>query len=273
MLFLKRVAMFLVFLGWIPTARAGQPVFDEMPRWDDGWGFQVVQHYRYRKGLIVGSENTDPELSERAAVLHIDGVYTWDRSIRLVGELPVVLYAVETRRDSSGEVYEETEVGFGDGTVGLPLKRYYNLDGRSGSWTLAPKLRIPLGAKDDYSVYWREWGAGLAAGVETETYRFHGNLSFTGWHYFDQRPDHFQANIGTGVNIHALGSSGHFKVKSFLDYEGDGSTRIQAGTILYWRFTDLVHGQMTWKMDVYNWRGRAKLGNEQNLTAGVGFVY
>ena len=273
MTFLQRAVLCLVLLGSVPPAQAGGPVFDEMPRWDDGWGFQVVQHYRHRRGLLVGTETVDSDLSEHAAVLHIDGVYTWDRSIRITGELPVVLYAVETRRDAAGEVVEETEIGFGDATVALPLKRYYNLDGRSGSFSLVPKLRAPLGAKDDYSVYWRAWGAGLAAGVETETYRFHGNLGLTAWHYFGQRPNHLEANVGTGLNIHALGSSGHFKVKGYLDYEGDGSTRVRAGTILYWRFSDLIHGQVTWKMDVYNWRGTPKLGNEHNVSAGVGFVY
>ena len=262
-----------MILGFIPVAKAGSPVFEEMPRWDDGWGFQVVQYYRHRKGLIVGGDTTDPELREDAGIMHLDGVYTWDRSIRITGEIPLILYAVKKDRDKAGKLVKKTEIGFGDATVALPLKRYYNLDGRSGSWTLAPKLRIPLGAKDDYSVYWRAWGAGLSAGVETETYRFHGNLSVTGWYYFDQRPNQFQANVGTGFNIHALGSSGHFKVKGYLDYEGDGSTRVQVGSIVYWRFSDLVHGQLKWKMDVYHWSKSPKLGNEQTVSAGIGFVY
>ncbi len=40
----------------------------------------------------------------------------------------------------------------GDSTLALPLKKYSNLDGRSGSWTLAPQVRVPLSGDDEYEV-------------------------------------------------------------------------------------------------------------------------
>ena len=40
---------------------------------------------------------------------------------------------------------------------------------RTGSWTIAPQVRIPLGSKDEYEVADRLWGGALFLGYETET--------------------------------------------------------------------------------------------------------
>jgi hypothetical protein len=254
-------------------AFAGQPVFEEMPRWDDGWGFQIVPEYRLKSGLVMGSSTVDATVEEHAGLLHVEGVYTWDRSIRLTAKIPVVLYASRDVKDTAGTMLRETDAGLGDATLSLPLKRYYNLDGQSGSWTLSPQVRVPLGAKDAYDIYPRAWGLGLSGGVETETYVFIGGIGLGGWYFFDQKPASFHASASAGLNIHAFGSSGHVKVKAFLELEDDGSIRVRLGPIMYWRFTDLVHGQLTWKIDAYNWRATPKMGNENSVTAGVGFVY
>jgi hypothetical protein len=264
---------FVVILCLSGLAWAGQPVFSEMPRWDDGWGFQLVPEYRYRQGIISGSDVIDDDVSEHFGILHIDGVYTWDRRIRVTAKLPVVLIGTRETKDAAGKPHQQADLFLGDATVAIPLKHYYNLDGRSGSWTLAPQLRIPLGPKHDYSVFPRVWGAGLTAGVETETYRYHGALAFGGWYFSDDKPAKFQASLSTGFNVHAFGSSGHAKVKASVELEDDGSILVQVSSIFYWRFSDLVHGQMTWTMDAYNWQATPTIGNTQSATAGVGFVY
>ena len=191
---LRVLACFYLFLV-SSAVQAGQPVFSEMPRWDDGWGYQFVPEYRYKSGLVSGTDTVDEAASEHIGLLHIEGVYTWDRSIRVTAKLPVVLYAQRQMSNAQGGLNESTDAGMGDATLGLPLKKYFNLDGRSGSWTFAPQVRIPLGPKADYSVYARSWGAGVFAGVETETYRFIGGVGFSGWYYFDEKPSTFDASL------------------------------------------------------------------------------
>ena len=95
---------------------AEQPIFGEMPRWAGGWGVQT-RHEARRDG------ETDSQW------LHVDGVYTWERWIRVTAKVPF-------RIDES--------MGIGTPTLALPLKRYFNLDGRSGSWTLAPQWFVPI---------------------------------------------------------------------------------------------------------------------------------
>ena len=47
MLFDRLVITFIFALVLLPgEVRAEQPIFDEMPRWKNGWGFQVLQEYR-----------------------------------------------------------------------------------------------------------------------------------------------------------------------------------------------------------------------------------
>ena len=74
--------------------------------------------------------------------------------------------------DGSGGKFIQKDDGFGDLRLALPLKRYFNLDGKSGSWTIKPMLRIPLSDKDEYDFYYKEFGAGLGAGYEAETADF-----------------------------------------------------------------------------------------------------
>ena len=119
---------------------AEQPIFGEMPRWAGGWGVQT-RHEARRDG------ETDSQW------LHVDGVYTWERWIRVTAKVPF-------RIDES--------MGIGTPTLALPLKRYFNLDGRSGSWTLAPQWFVPIANPNSNA---RPERFKLSAGYETEAYK------------------------------------------------------------------------------------------------------
>ena len=45
--------------------------------------------------------------------------------------------------------------------TGVAVEKYFNLDGKSGSWTFKPMLRVPFSGTDDYEIYDNEWGNGL----------------------------------------------------------------------------------------------------------------
>jgi len=62
---------------------ADQPIFNEMPRWDNGWGFQLIEEYRHDSDLMSGDTVVAEGYSEDVHQLHIEGVYTWDKSVRI----------------------------------------------------------------------------------------------------------------------------------------------------------------------------------------------
>ncbi|HJO10188.1 MAG TPA: transporter, partial [Verrucomicrobiota bacterium] len=62
-----------------------------MPRWDKGWGLQLIDEYRHEDDLLLGKRTAYSGFTEDVHLLHFQGVYTWDRSVRLTYKLPYVL--------------------------------------------------------------------------------------------------------------------------------------------------------------------------------------
>jgi hypothetical protein len=254
-------------------ARAEQPVFDEMPRWNDGWGVQLLQEYRRESRLLSGDAAVGTGHTEDVHLLHLQGVYTWTKNLRATLKLPFVLRARRTMPDGEGGTVVQEDRGLGDPTVALPLKSYFNLDGRSGSWTLAPQVKVPAGRRDDYDVYDRVWGAGLGAGYSTETYRYHLGVGSTFWYYPEGEPTEISLHLSLGVNVQLFGGSGHLKWKTIGLHETDGSLTLLAGPTFYWRFTDLLHGQLQWQHDFYDRQGTVDHGDGDSFRAGIAVVY
>ena len=178
---LNRVLLVL-FLSVLPVL-ADEPIMNMMPRWDHGWGLQFVEEYRHEGDLLLGSEKSYSGFTEDVHLLHLQGVYTWDRSIRLTAMLPYVLDARREMPNGLGGKLVERDNGIGDATLALPLKKYFNLDGRSGSWTFKPMLRVPLAGDDDYEIYDNEWGGGLGLGYEFEMSDFAFSSSAAAWSF------------------------------------------------------------------------------------------
>ena len=155
-----RRSILMALSGWFLTASlsADEPIMNMMPRWDDGWGYQFIEEYRHESDLLLGSRALHPGYTEDVHLLHFQSVYTWDKSIRLTAKLPYVLDARREMPDGSGGKRIEHDNGIGDATLALPLKKYFNLDGKSGSWTFKPMLRVPFSGTDDYEIYDNEWG-------------------------------------------------------------------------------------------------------------------
>ncbi|MEM1156865.1 MAG: hypothetical protein AAF649_06530 [Verrucomicrobiota bacterium] len=254
-------------------ALAAQPVFSEMPRWDNGWGFQVVNEYRTERELLSGEDTIGSGLSEDVHIMHLEGVYTWDRSIRLTMKLPYVISARRELPGPGGGKMVQRDEGIGDMTLALPLKKYFNLDGRSGSWTLAPQLRIPLSGSDEYEIYDNVWGHGLSLGYETETHRWIFGAGSTAWIYHNDEPIETELDLKLGMNFQAFRGSGSIQWRSSFHYEGDHSMTFSTGPVLYWRFTDTIHTQFQWKHDFYDRQGTIDHGRGDAFKFGVGFVF
>lgn len=246
-----------------------------MPRWSGGWGVQALHEIR-TESVFLNKDKTvqGGNFTESVHLLHMEGVYTWAKEIRITAKFPVVLDAQRTQPDGRGGSMTQSDRGFGDPTIAVPLKSYFNLDGRSGSWTFAPQVRIPGGTRDEYNIFDRDPGAGLALGYETETYRYHAGVSAVGWYYArGDQPAQLFLNAGIGVNVQMLGSSGHFKIKSTLLVENDNSMILNLGPTFYWRVNDTLHAQVQWRYDVLDYQGEPDHGEGQSFRTGLGLVF
>ena len=110
-----------------------QPIMNMMPRWDGGYGFQVRAEHVHRSDLKQGSDVVGRGFAEELTQFHLEGVYTWDRSMRLTVKLPYVVDARRGMLGAGGQKVEQRDEGIGDLTLAMPLKHYFNLDARTGS--------------------------------------------------------------------------------------------------------------------------------------------
>ena len=268
---LNRVLLVL-FLSVLPVL-ADEPIMNMMPRWDHGWGLQFVEEYRHEDDLLLGSKKAYSGFTEDVHLLHLQGVYTWDRSIRLTAKLPYVVDARREMPNGFGGKLVERDNGIGDATLALPLKKYFNLDGRSGSWTFKPMLRVPLAGDDDYEIYDNEWGGGLGLGYEFEMSDFAFSSSAAAWSFGGDDPSEVHISVDFGYNFLASGTNGSLFWESDFHYDDDGSKTLLAGPAFYWNFNDTSHTRLEWKHDFYDRQGVLDHGNGDVFMLSIGFVY
>jgi len=261
---------------------ADEPIMNMMPRWAGGWGYQFIEEYRSESDLLLGERKAYPGYTEDVHLMHLQGVYTWGKiplgflgefNTRLTAKLPYVLEARREMPDGSGGKKIQKDNGIGDFTLALPLKKYFNLDGRSGSWTLKPMLRVPLAGDDDYEVYDNEWGTGLGAAFESETAQFHFHVSTSAWVYYGGEPFESHTSIDLGYNFEAFGSNGTILWETDFHYEDDGSETLSAGPVFYWNFNDTTHLRIEWKHDFHDRQGILDHGNGDTFKISLGFVF
>ena len=265
----------LLVIGLTQLALADQPIFNEMPRWKNGWGIQAIYEHRQEDDLLLKDKKIGRGLEEQVDILHIEGVYTWDKSIRMTLKIPYVIEAKRELPTEDGGIETQKDSGLGDITLALPLKKYFNLSARSGSWTLAPQLRVPTSNDDAYEIYDNEWGFGLGVGYETETADLLFSIGAGIWTYLNEEPVEGSANLDLAKNFILGNFSGHLKWENDLKWEddGEGSLTYLTGPALYLRVTDLVHMRFSYKHDVYDRQGSRDHGKGSATTAGIACVF
>ena len=270
---IRKIFTLLPVLLLATRLTADEPIMNMMPRWDDGWGFQFIEEYRFERDLLEEDRKAYAGFTEDVHLLHFQGVYTWDKSIRFTAKLPYVLDARREMPDGLGGKRVEHDNGIGDATFALPLKKYFNLDGRSGSWTFKPMVRMPFAGTDEYEIYDNEWGNGLGLAYESETSKFHFHVSTSGWVYHGNEPFESWSSLDLGYNFNAWGSNGALMWETDFHYEDDGSETLSSGPALYWNINDTAHFRLEWKHDIYDRQGVLDHGNGDVFKFSLGFVF
>jgi hypothetical protein len=263
----------LLGLIFSPTLLADEPIMNMMPRWAGGWGVQTILEHRIERDLLLRGDVANEGFGEEANILHLEGVYTWKRAVRLTAKLPYVLNARREMPDGSGGKKIQRDKGMGDLTLALPLKKYFNLDGRSGSWTFKPMLRVPLSGENEYEVYDDEWGTGLGLSYEFETYRLFFFLGTSGWIYHEDEPFESHSSFDLGYNFEAKGGNGTILWETDFHYEDDGSETLLAGPAFYWNVNDVTHLRLAWQHDFHDRQGVLDHGNGDTFKLSIGWVF
>ena len=262
-----------VFLFSGSVLFADDPIMNMMPRWDNGWGFQFIEEYRYERDLLLGDQKVYPGFTEDVHLLHFQTVYTWDKSVRVTAKFPWVLDARREMPDGFGGKTIQRDSGIGDPMISLPLKKYFNLDGRSGSWTFKPMLRVPMSGKDDYEIYYDQWSPGLGLGYEFETAHWAFGVSLSGHEYLGSRPFGSHSSIDFGYNFDARGTNGSIFWETDFFWEDDGSETLYGGPALYWNVNDTIHWKLEWKHDFHDRQGILDHGNGGVFKFSLGWVF
>ena len=116
------------------------------PRWNEGYGFQVRYELYGSDDLMDGdSEISNPlGLKRFVDTIWLEGVYTFDRSVRATFKLPYV----DQRRTKNigGAGVRQSNSGLGDLVLGVPLKHYRNRKAFTDNFSFTPSIRLPTGS-------------------------------------------------------------------------------------------------------------------------------
>ncbi len=287
---MKAPLLFCMLIAVVP-AHAHQPVMDMAPRWDDGYGFQL-RHERYGSDeLMQGRDRIEngSGIERFVDTTWLEGVYTFDRSIRVTVKIPHV--DQQRVKSINGESVRQRTSGIGDIVLGLPLKRYKNQGSTTQNWGITPSIRIPAGqSSGDFPISDGSWDVGLSVAYAWESPKLYQlydlyywkqgsgergmrsgdswgldvNVGLHPWHDNDTN-----AGIFTLWDISAV----HADAPNSLNLtSAAGGNRVQTGPVLvYYRNNFMVRAEL--KMLAYERVDgiSASRGNEYSLAFGLTF--
>ena len=251
----------LCMLAPISFASADQPIFNEMPRWSGGYGVQVLQVYRIADALQYSGETT----SNTYHYTRVEGVYTWKNWVRATAKIRVL-----NHRTIDDAVSNDS--GPTDLRLAVPLKSYFNLDGRTGSYTLTPEFTLPLTDQNHGQLFIGSRRYGLSVGYDTESYYYHFGGSVAVRKQEGRKDPQYEANLGIGLNGFAIGFSGHLKLEAHYNDMGGGHHIVRTGPTLYGQVNDTWHWQAKWHASVYEVHRDFGVLDDQFVSVGVAVV-
>ena len=93
--------LILIGSALLPHLQADQPIMNMMPRWNGGYGMQTLLENIDKQDLKLGDSVHTKGLSEQIQTLHLQGVYTWTRAVRMTFKVP---YTLAARKESRGSM-------------------------------------------------------------------------------------------------------------------------------------------------------------------------
>lgn len=142
---MNKLLLLFSMLIYVFPALAHQPVMDMAPRWSEGFGLQArYQSYGSDELMNGDSKISNPlGLKRHVKSLWLEGVYTFNRSIRATFKLP---YVEQIRtKNIAGVGVRQSNSGIGDLVLGLPLKHYRNKAAFTENFGFTPSIRVPTG--------------------------------------------------------------------------------------------------------------------------------
>jgi hypothetical protein len=197
-----RQLLFIMSLISAP-ARAHQPVMDMAPRWEEGYGFQTRFESYGSSTLMKGdSEIANPlGLKRYVRKTWVEGVYTFDRAKRVTFKLP---YIEQTRwKNFAGKSMRQSNKGFGDLVVGVPLKYYRNNKAFTDNFSFTPSIRLPSGsASGNFPLSDGSVDLGLSLSYSSESPKYYSLVDLSYWINRQGRHGMNEGNeLGLDINL------------------------------------------------------------------------
>jgi len=274
----------------IIDTKAHQPVMDMAPRWEDGYGFQIRNENYGSKKLMDGDSKVNNTLNQEISInkTWFEGVYTFDRSKRITFKLPYIKQHRIT--NSNNSAVKQSEEGFGDLTLGMPLKHYVNKGSYTSNLSLTPSLRFPTGSSSgDFPISDGSTDLGLSlayAHSTSKTYQFYDLFYWMNNKGNRGMNDGNELGIDINVGYHPIhnndNNSGVFllwDISARYQEEGitlnnkiTGGRRIHSGPILV-LYKDNIMFRTEYKFPIYEYLEGITIsrGNEFNIAAGIIF--
>lgn len=284
-------SLFLLLLPFIcnSSVPAHQPVMDMAPRWKGGYGFQMrYETYTSDTFLEGNSEVSNPMgKSERVGKTWLEGVYTFTREVRVSAKLP---YVNQHRTIVKGNTpAKESASGWGNLTLGLPLKCYENKPDSTTNTSITPQIRFPAG--DTSGVFPTTDGGtdhGISFSYSKEKFSFYQYYDLYLWKNNAGRkgitPGNeigFDANIGVHPYHNNLKNTGIFLLVDLTTkYEQrgksmtgtTGGSRIMSGPVLVW-YRNNIMGRIEYKHPIHEKVFDTQVSHGPQINVGIGFSF
>tara|TARA_B110000438_G_C15798680_1_gene644038 strand:+ start:1061 stop:1906 length:846 start_codon:yes stop_codon:yes gene_type:complete len=259
-----------------PATFAETPVMSMVPRWDYGYGWQVFYKWQDADEILNGTDSiANPlGLSSSLHTAEFGGVYTWDRSLRIVGTLPY--HRAEKTTIENGTAVTQTDEGFGNLKLAFPIRKYYNGKGFSGNISLNPRIELPTGDEDSpigFSDGSTDWGIGISAKRETPNYIIGGGITY--WlEGADNRGNRIDADAKIGfIPTTSTQVTLEFDFDHHYDDGGSGYTRLRGGPALFWWIDKTILFKVGYNFNLYEKRQNSSLGGGDEFRIGIGMAY
>ena len=247
---------------------------DMAPRWAGGYGFQI-QYESFGSDRMRTEDYSTLDSTFFQNTVWFEGVYTWNRSIRATFKLPYNQISAEKYIvDEASKTSKHR--GIGDLILGIPLKKYFNMDRSTINVGITPQVQLATGKSSGIQSSYTGYGLSLSYSAEdpiiyqlydmfgwinNDGSKFLGLDVNLGWHPFHNN----QKNQGLFIMWDVSG-----RIK--LNRDDSDSQRLFTGPqfVIY---KENVMARSVLKYPVYENQDAQKIVTGIIFQTGIGFVF